>query len=139
MEPSWRAVVTSFPAAVRRERFFPSGLPALVVIVATALAFVLPTSTVLAQVAGGFVEKDDTTATRAVWTASQIQAFLPARGKFTFPAPYNTEGIRITTAGDCGGTDCVQSVGDASWRNINNHLGRDTMLTTLDSSAFSQQ
>ena len=32
-------------------------------------------------------------------------------GSFTFPSPYNTTGIRLTTADDCGGQDCVRPVG----------------------------
>jgi len=49
-----------------------------------------------------------------------------------FPAPYNTQGIRLTDASDCvGSTDCVNSVGDAYGRSINNHVGSDTMLIFL--------
>jgi len=91
----------------------------------------LPIPWAAAQAPGGFIEKADSTAIRPLWTASQIQAFLPLRGKFTFPAPYNTEGIRLTNASDCGGTDCVYSVGYSYWRNINNHRGSDTMLIFL--------
>ena len=60
---------------------------------------------------------------------------LPARGEFTFPAPYNTKGIRLTSAADCaGGTDCVDYIGYSYWRNINNAGPSDTMLmfVTLD-------
>ncbi|HEY2943403.1 MAG TPA: hypothetical protein VGN09_13290, partial [Vicinamibacteria bacterium] len=77
------------------------------------------------------MEKDDGTAIRAPWTPAQIQAFLPARGTFAFPAPYNTEGIRLTNSTDCGGGDCVMPLGDSYGRNINNHRGRDTMLVLL--------
>ena len=56
---------------------------------------------------------------------------LPARGPFTFPAPYNTIGVRLTNAGDCGGADCVNYVGYSYWRNTNNHVGSDTMLIFL--------
>jgi hypothetical protein len=78
------------------------------------------------------VEDSSSTATRPRLTASQIQAFVPSRGRFTFPAPYGTEGVRLTNASDCaGGTDCVNSVGYAYWRNINNHAGSSTMLVVL--------
>lgn len=80
---------------------------------------------------GGFIEKADSTAIRPLWTASQIQGFLPQRGRFTFPAPYGTEGIRLTNPTDCGGTDCLNYVGYSYWRNINNHVGSDTMLIFL--------
>src|SRR5687767_14788943 len=43
------------------------------------------------------------------------------RGAFDFPAPYRTRGVRITTAEDCGGADCVQSVGYSYWRITNYH------------------
>src|SRR6266571_2341421 len=72
------------------------------------LAITLASLPALAQAPGGLVEKADSTAIRPVWTESQIQAFLPSRGKFLFPAPYNTEGIRLTNASDCGGADCLE-------------------------------
>jgi hypothetical protein len=58
---------------------------------------------------------------------------LPSRGKFTFPAPYNTVGVRLTNAADCGGQDhdCVNYVGYSYWRNSNNHVGSSTMLIFL--------
>ena len=64
-------------------------------------------------------------------SASQIQAMLPARGAFTFPAPYNTTGVRLTNADDCAGGDCVDYVGYSYWRNINNHVGQNEMLIFL--------
>jgi hypothetical protein len=64
-----------------------------------------------------------------------MQAFLPpggARGAFTFPAPYNTTGIRLTNATDCaGGQDCLWYAGYSYWRNINNHTGGADMLIFL--------
>jgi hypothetical protein len=70
---------------------------------------------------GGWVEKQGLY-TRARYTAAQIQSFVPpTRGAFSFPAPYNTKGIRITDATDCGGTDCVNYIGYAYWRNTNAH------------------
>jgi len=75
---------------------------------------------------GGFLETTTSTAVR-----SPVSVALPTRGKFTFPAPYNTTGIRLTTASDCGGADCVNYVGYSYWRNINNHVGSDTMYLFL--------
>jgi hypothetical protein len=97
----------------------------LVLGLTTALTITLPASSAIAQAPGGFVEKADSTAIRPRWTASEIRAFLPARGKFIFPAPYDAEGIRLTNSTDCGGTDCVSSFG------MNNHRGRQTMLIFL--------
>jgi len=81
---------------------------------------------------GGFVEKAGSPALRARFTRDQIQAFLPpngARGAFTFPAPYNTTGVRLTNASDCGAAqDCVWYVGYSYWRNTNNHIAGPTML-----------
>jgi hypothetical protein len=83
---------------------------------------------------GGFIEKAGSPALRSRLTRAQIEAFLPAngaRGAFTFPAPYNTKGIRLTDASDCGGQDCLWYVGYSYWRNINNHTGSDWMLIVL--------
>lgn len=80
------------------------------------------------QATGGFVEKDDAIP-RTRWTNSQVQSLIPAdRSKFTFPAPYNTEAVRLTTASDCGGTDCVRYVAYSYWRNMNNHVASSQML-----------
>src|SRR5262249_8249628 len=74
-------------------------------------------------------------ALRARFSAADIQQFLPAngaKGKFVFPAPYNTEGVRLTNASDCGGgADCFWYVGYSYWRNINNHVGSDQMYVFL--------
>jgi hypothetical protein len=83
---------------------------------------------------GGFIEKAGSPALRPRLTRAQIEAFLPAnlaRGAFTFPAPYNTTGIRLTNASDCGGQDCLWYVGYSYWRNINNHAGSNEMLIML--------
>ncbi len=88
-----------------------------------------------ADTPGGFIEADSSTAVRPVPGPSQIQAFMPTRGPFTFPAPYGTQGSRITNAGDCsGGGDCVDYIGYSYWRNMNDHVGSGTMLifVTLD-------
>ena len=76
---------------------------------------------------GGFIETAGSPALRPRLTREQIQAFLPpagARGVFTFPAPYNTTGIRLTNDSDCAdGQDCLWYAGYSYWRNINNHAG----------------
>jgi hypothetical protein len=80
---------------------------------------------------GGLLEKSGSPQLRPRFTAQQIQAFLPpngAKGKFTFPAPYNTDAIRLTNSSDCaGGADCLWYVGYSYWRNINNHVGSSDM------------
>jgi hypothetical protein len=75
---------------------------------------------------GGFTELATSVAARA-----RVVPTLPARGPFTFPAPYKTVGARLTNAGDCGGNDCVNYVGYSYWRNSNNHVGSDTMLIVI--------
>jgi hypothetical protein len=85
----------------------------------------------LAQAPGGFVESATGNGLRPRLSSGEIQAFVPQRGRFTFPSPYQTTGIRVTNASDCGGGDCVNYVGYAYWRNINNHSGSDTMLIFL--------
>jgi len=83
------------------------------------------------QATGGFVDSATGNGLRPRLSAGEIQAFMPQRGTFTFPAPYGTTGARLTNAGDCGGGDCVNYVGYSYWRNINNHVGSDTMLIVL--------
>jgi hypothetical protein len=84
---------------------------------------------------GGFIEKAGSFLTRPRFTRSQIEGFLPpggAKGPFTFPHPYNTEGVRLTNPSDCaGGQDCVWYVGYSYWRNINNHVADPIMLILL--------
>lgn len=82
---------------------------------------------------GGFIEKSFSSATRPRLTTTQIAGFLPtSRGVFTFPAPYNTAGIRITDPSDCSvGADCVTDVGYSYWRNINNHVASSTLYIFL--------
>lgn len=80
---------------------------------------------------GGFVDSATSGGLRPHMSSGQIQTFLPSRGKFTFPAPYSTTGIRVTNGADCGGGDCVIPVGYSYWNNINNHVGSDTMLIFL--------
>jgi hypothetical protein len=80
---------------------------------------------------GGFLESATTGLFRPRLSQTAIQALLPARGPFTFPAPYLTGGIRLTNASDCGGSDCVNYVGYSYYRNINNHVGSNEMLIFL--------
>ena len=80
---------------------------------------------------GGFIDSSTSAGLRPKLSAGEIQAFLPQRGTFTFPSPYSTTGIRLTNGSDCGGQDCVHSVGYSYWNNINNHVGSDTMLVFL--------
>ena len=107
----------------RFTRLFPLSLFALVSLLFLGAA--------RADFPGGFLEQPLTAQVRPKLSASQIQGFLPARGKFTFPAPYNTQGVRLTNATDCSGADCLWYVGYSYWRNINNHVGSDTMYVFL--------
>lgn len=65
---------------------------------------------------GGFIEHASSTATRVTAWSS-----LPDRGAFTFPAPYNTTGIRITHESDMAGADALWPCGYSYWSNINAH------------------
>ena len=76
---------------------------------------------------GGFVEKSNSTVVRTRMSALQI-ASLPQRGGFNFPAPWSTQAARLTNSGDCGGGDCVNSVGYSYWSNMNNSAGSNTLL-----------
>jgi hypothetical protein len=92
-------------------------------------------ASMLPNPSGGFLEKAGSQTYRARFTASQLASFLPpggTRGTFTFPPPYNTAAVRLTDANDCaGGQDCLLPVGYSYWRNINNHVGSDTMYIVL--------
>jgi hypothetical protein len=82
--------------------------------------------------AQGIVGRATDNGARPRLSAGEIQKFLPQhRGPFTFPAPYNTQGVRLTEAADCGGSDCVYPVGYSYWSNINNHVGSDEMLVLI--------
>lgn len=85
----------------------------------------------LAQAPGGFIEKSTSTAIRPHIGPADISGFPTDRGPFLFPAPYNTQGIRLTNANDCGNTDCVNYVGYSYWRNINNHTGSNDLYVFL--------
>ena len=108
-----------------RHREFPCAQ-----IVVAVCAFLLISASTAAQT-GGFVDSATSAGLRPGISAGQSQTFLPERGPFRFPAPYDTTGIRLTNGGDCGGADCVMPVGYSYWSNINNHAGSDTMLVFL--------
>ena len=83
---------------------------------------------------GGLLEKSGSPALRPRFSPAQIAAFLPpagATGPFRFPAPYNTDAVRLTNAATCGGADCVNYVGYSYWRNSNNHVASADMLLVL--------
>lgn len=87
---------------------------------------------------GGLLEKSGSPARRPRFTRAEIEGFLPpggATGRFAFPAPYHTEGIRLTNAEMCGGSDCLWPVGYSYWRNINNHAGSTSMLIVVGTDA----
>jgi hypothetical protein len=76
--------------------------------------------------AQGIVEKSTDLATRPILTGEQ--AGVPAtRGPFQFPAPYGTQGYRLTEPSDCPASrpDCVSPVGYANWPQINNSAGSE--------------
>jgi hypothetical protein len=76
---------------------------------------------------GGFLEPASSTTVRP----RKLPTLPAAGGKFTFPAPYNTEAIRLTDDKTCGGKDCVNYVGYSYWRNTNSHEASDKMLVFL--------
>jgi hypothetical protein len=77
---------------------------------------------------GGFMDSSTSAGLRPKLSTGEIATFMPSRGVFTFPSPYASQGVRLTNANDCGGQDCVLSVGYSYWSNINNHTGSDSML-----------
>lgn len=72
---------------------------------------------------GGFVEPLASTTPRPRLWRGQM-GFIPDRGPFMFPPPYNTRGIRITNATD----GMVRPVGMAYWPQLNNSGSRREML-----------
>jgi hypothetical protein len=95
------------------------------VCVSAVSATLLSVNTASAQ---GFVDSATSAGLRPAISSGQSQTFLPARGPFTFPSPYDTQGFRLTNSTDCSGADCVMPVGYSYWNNINNHAGSDTLL-----------
>ncbi len=124
------------PTTAHRPRFVRS---AILITVFATIAFGSPrpqfaqsaTDPGLPNSPGGFIEKTNSTAVRPLLTSTQILSLLPARGAFVFPPPYNTQAVRITNGTDCGGSDCVVSVGYSYWRNMNNSAGSETLLMFL--------
>jgi hypothetical protein len=94
--------------------------------------FLAPAFAAGVKAPGGFVEKAPDSTIRPKLSVSEIQAFLPTeRSAFTFPAPYNTRGARITVPADCRGRDCVNPVGYSYWRRMNNHVHSSVILIFL--------
>jgi hypothetical protein len=80
----------------------------------------------------GAIETALSTTVRPAPNRKELDSFLPSgRGTFRFPPPYNTTGYRLTQPSDCGGKDCVNSVGYSYWRNMNNSAGAPTVLAIL--------
>src|SRR5262245_24612744 len=119
-------IVRCTPPSPETRAFTTSTLVSRLSLMSPVLALILGflTAPAAAQSApGGFLETATSTQVR-----SRVVPVLPSRGPFTFPAPYNTRGVRITTSSDCNGTDCVSYIGYSYWRNTNNHVGSNTML-----------
>lgn len=95
------------------------------------VATVLPSIVTASPNLGGFLETPETVSIRPVPDQDAIQGFMPERGSFTFPAPYNTQAARLTNSSDCAGNDCVNYAGYSYWRNMNNHIGMDSMFIFL--------
>lgn len=96
-----------------------------------ALGVILFSAAGAAAQTGGFVDSATSAGLRPGISSGQSQTFVPSRGVFKFPSPYDTTGFRLTNNDDCGGQDCVLPVGYSYWSNINNHAGSDTMLVFL--------
>lgn len=76
----------------------------------------------------GFVESADSTSVRGRFSTAALHAFLPSgRGPFTFPAPYGTQGIRITIPEDGG----ILPVGYSYWPNCNMHARNNYIVLFL--------
>lgn len=86
---------------------------------------------------GGFVEPAGT-APRAKFSAAQISTTVPTtRSQFTFPAPYNTTGYRLTIPADCSSNqDCVNYIGYSYWPMMNNHVNDSYMYIVIGLSAL---
>src|SRR5437764_14243490 len=70
---------------------------------------------------GGFVELSSDTAVRPIYSAAEINTFMPStRTSFTFPAPYNTKAWRVTLPSDCNHLACVNHIGYSYWRRLSN-------------------
>lgn len=74
---------------------------------------------------GGFIESCASTDIRPRY--GRTQADLPRRGRFTFPEPYNTTGIRLTNEDDGPILPC----GYSYWANINSHANEPYLFVFL--------
>src|SRR5690606_27301492 len=92
-----------------------------------AVALLLNSASALSQDAG-FLDNVSGASQQKTLRAGDVSSFLPAKGAFTFPAPWNSKGVRLTNQEDCAGSDCVNAVGYSYWNNSNYHVGSDTML-----------
>jgi hypothetical protein len=97
---------------------------------ALSLAAVTAHAATASQAPGGFMENDESPAARPALAASTISGFLPQRGSFSFPAPYGTQGVRVTNSSDCGGQDCLDMTYNY-WKNMSNSAGSDTMYVFI--------
>src|SRR6476619_2788408 len=121
--PTAREVALMFLKTVR-----PLGVFVTVAAIVFLMRLYAPVVVAQSAAPGGFVAADDSPTARPLLSAAQIASFVPARGVFTFPAPYLTQGVRLTNSSDCaGGADCINPVGYSYWRNINNHVGSNVM------------
>lgn len=102
-------------------------LAACISLIVTSLPAVVSAS----PAPGGFLEEVGAASSRPTLDSRAIQDFIPERGPFTFPAPYNTQAVRLTNGSDCANNDCVNYAGYSYWRNMNNHVGMESMLIFL--------
>ena len=80
----------------------------------------------------GILELATSTNVRSLFTPAQLQSFLPERGRFTFPAPYGSLGVRLTNRFDCSEWfDCVNVPTGTSWRNMSNSTGSNHLYIAL--------
>jgi hypothetical protein len=115
----------------RLRRSAPASLRPAAFLFVIAVGLLHSSGAAAANPPGGFIETPATGLARPRLTQAVLQALMPARGGFTFPAPYLTSAVRLTNATDCGGGDCVDAVGYSYWRNINNHAAGDDLLILL--------
>lgn len=79
-----------------------------------------------AQAPGGFLEPYTADSARPMPSVT-----LPSRGPFTFPAPYNSQAIRITNGSDMGNQDGLFYCGYSYWMNMNAHGNDNSILICL--------
>jgi len=98
------------------------------VLLACATLFVAHLS-LAAYPPGGFWKNDASMSPEmAPYTSTDIAAFMPStRTHFTFPSPYNSEGVRITLPSDCTAAGfsnpCVEHIGANYWQVMSNSTG----------------